>query len=100
MAQYEVKDIDQAVSLSASMSQSATTLGEVVAVMRKQAEEVLALDKTAHLNEQLSDYLKEAADCIAAMIPGLDDAGKQLQLIVKQAEEFADLAGKNTLGFV
>lgn len=100
MAQYEVKDIDQAVSLSASMSQSATTLGEVVAVMRKQAEEVLALDKTAHLNEQLSDYLKEAADCIAAMIPGLDDAGKQLQLIVKQAEEFADLADKNTLGSV
>ena len=100
MAQYEVKDIDQAVSLSASMSQSATTLGEVVAVMRKQAEEILALDKTAHLNEQLSDYLKEAADCIAAMIPGLDDAGKQLQLIVKQAEEFADLADKNTLGSV
>ena len=100
MAQYEVKDIDQAVSLSASMSQSSTTLGEVVAVMRKQAEEVLALDKTAHLNEQLSDYLKEAADCIAAMIPGLDDAGKQLQLIVKQAEEFAELADKNTLGSV
>ena len=100
MAQYEVKDIDQAVSLSASMSQSATTLGEVVAVMRKQAEEVLTLDKTAALNEQLSDYLKEAADCIAAMIPGLDDAGKQLQLIIKQADEFLGLAEGHTLGSV
>lgn len=100
MAQYEVKDLDQAAGLAANMTRNAETLGSVVAAMRKQAEDVLALDKTAHLNEQLSDYLKEAADGIAAMIPGIDDAGKQLQLIVQQAQEFADLADKNVLGTV
>lgn len=100
MAQYAVLDSDQAATLASMMTKNSETIGAVVKVMKDQAEQVLVLDKTVHLNEQLSDYLKEAADCLAAVIPGIDEAGHQLSLIVAQAAEFEELAKSNTLGSV
>lgn len=100
MAQYVVHDSDQAATLASMLTKSGETIGSVVEVMKNQAEQVLALDKTVHLNEQLSDYLKEAAECLKAVIPGIEEAGQQLSNIVAQAAEFENLANSNTLGSV
>lgn len=100
MAQYVVHDTDQAATLASMMTKNSETIGGVVKVMKAQAEQVLVLDKTVHLNEQLSDYLKEAANCLEAVIPGIDEAGQQLANIVAQAAEFEELAKANTLGTV
>lgn len=100
MAQYVVHDSDQAATLASMLTKSGETIGSVVEVMKNQAEQVLALDKTVHLNEQLSDYLKEAAECLKGVIPGIEEAGQQLSNIVAQAAEFENLANSNTLGSV
>lgn len=98
MAQFNVKDIDAASSLATKLSNLGENINAVCTAIDKTAEDVLALDQTAHLNEQLSDYLKEASENLRKLTPGLEDAGTQLSGIVSSAAQFEEAASGNALG--
>lgn len=100
MKQFDVKDNEAAIALAARLSNVGEQMNSVCATMKKVAEDVLVLDQTAHLNEQLSDYLKEAATNLEGLVPGLEEAGKQLTGIVNSAVQFAEAAAGNALGNV
>lgn len=100
MKQFDVKDNEAAIALAARLSNTGEQMNSVCATMNKVAEDVLVLDQTAHLNEQLSDYLKEASANLAGLVPGLEEAGKQLTGIVNSAVQFSEAAAGNALGNV
>ena len=100
MKQFDVKDNEAAIALAARLSNTGEQMNSVCATMNKVAEDVLVLDQTAHLNEQLSDYLKEASANLAGLVPGLEVAGKQLTGIVNSAVQFSEAAAGNALGNV
>ena len=100
MTQFDVKDNEAAIALAARLSNTSEQMNSVCGTLNKVAEDVLVLDKTAHLNEQLSDYLKEASANLARLVPGLEEAGKQLTGIVNSAVQFSEAAEDNALGNV
>lgn len=100
MVQFNVKDNEAAIALAAKLANVGEQINSVCGTMNKVAEDALALDQTAHLNEQLSDYLKEASTNLAGLVPGLEEAGKQLTGIVNSAVQFSEAAAGNALGNV
>lgn len=100
MDQFDVKDNEAAIALAARLANTGEQMNSVCATLNKVAEDVLVLDKTAHLNEQLSDYLKEASANLSGLVPGLEEAGKQLTGIVNSAVQFSEAAAGNALGNV
>lgn len=100
MAQFNVKDIDAATGIATKLTNMGEGITAIVNQMNKMAEDAQSLDQTAHLNEQLADYLKEASANLAGMVPGIEEAGKQLTGIVSSASQFAEAAAGNALGNV
>ena len=98
MKGFDVKEPDAAMGLAAKLCNFGENINAVCAALDKAAEDVLVLDQTAHLNEQLSDYLKEAADNLRLLNPGLEDVGKTLVGVVKSSDQFEDAREHAALG--
>ena len=100
MAQFNVKDIDAANGIVTKFAGMPENIVAVTNIMTKMGEDMKALDQTAGMSSQVDDYLSEAATALRGMIPGIEEAGKQLNGIVNSAAQFAEAQAANALGSV
>ncbi len=96
-AKWNVKDFDAAAALASRLEKIGDEIGEVSQGMQRQAEDIRAIDGTMEMNEQIANYLKEAATVMASTVEGVQDAAKQLSSIVSSGRQMAEHAAKGSL---
>lgn len=97
-ARWNIKDNDAASALATRLTNlGSAEIGELCADMRTKAGEIEEIDGTLELNVQLARYLTEAADVFASTADGVMVAGRMLQGIVAESEDFVEQAKRGTL---
>lgn len=94
----DLKDTDKAQELATKLANTAVELSDVSALFDRVAEEVLTIDKTVTLNEQVYRYLKEAAAALRNVVPGIEQIDEALKNAVASMQGFEELNDKNFLG--
>ena len=98
MDAVNVKDLNAAEVAAKQLQDANTILQDLVGTLKKSAEDMRALDKTMGLSDQFAQTMDEMAVAVSNLVPGLSQAGDQLQATVQQAKTFEELAKKNVLG--
>lgn len=97
-ARWDVRDNDAASALATRLTNlGSAEIGELCTDMKTKAGEIEEIDGTLELNVQLARYITEAADVFASTAEGVQAAGRLLQGIVAESEDFVSQATRGTL---
>lgn len=86
---WDVRDIDAAHQAAKQLADIQNEISEIGAAMKQKAASIDEIEGTMELNKQISAYLYEAADYINKIVPGVEEAARQLQAIIASADSMS-----------